>query len=526
MAMSWFATISAIAESPVDADLLYVGTDDGRLHVTEDGGVSWREAERPPGLPATAFINDLEPSRHDPGKVIVAADDHKSGEYTPYLFESADRGRSWRSVAGDLAQGNIVWSIEQDHVEERLLFAGAERGLFVSLDHGEHWHRLGKDVPPISFRDLAVQRRDDDLIGATFGRGFYVFDDYSPLRALASRGLEASATLFEVRDAWWYVPHQPMQAAGQPTLGSTAFRTENPPFGATFTYHLADDLHSATQARHAQEREAVDAGDDVPFPGWGALRDEAISGDPVVLLLVRNAEGEAVRAIEAQRRAGVHRTTWDLRGPAPDPVNLEAVGFKPPWEPDPIGPLVAPGEYSVELVHAGPSGIEPLAGPQSFMVVPVPASAPAGEADQHLFGADTANLLRRISGAAAEIDGVRDRFRHLQAAITSTPNALALLDDLTRLRGRLDEVARTISGDAVLERFSEPARPSCLELVRRVAGHHWQTTGAPTRTQRDTVARAAAEFDEASVELRSIVDRELPRLQDELDAAGGPWTPR
>ncbi len=178
-AMSVYCTITAVAESPLQAGLLYVGTDDGLLHVSADGGATWRRMAHPDGLPKTAFINDIEASQHDADVLVVAADDHKSGDHTPYLFESRDRGRSWVTIRGDLPDDTIVWAVEQDHERPELLFLGAERGVHVSVDGGTSWHRLTKHMPTIAVRDLAIQRRDDDLVVATFGRGIYVLDDYS-----------------------------------------------------------------------------------------------------------------------------------------------------------------------------------------------------------------------------------------------------------------------------------------------------------------------------------------------------------
>jgi photosystem II stability/assembly factor-like uncharacterized protein len=350
-AMSQYATLSAVSESPLVEGLIYVGTDDGLVQVTEDGGANWRRIENLPGFPTRGFVNDVEASQHDENGIFVAGDNHKLGDFRPYLYESTDRGRSWRSIAGDLPDGTLVWAIEQDHVNPDLLFLATEFGLYTSLNHGRNWHMLRGGVPTISFRDLEIQRRDNDLVGASFGRGFYVLDDYTPLRTMAANGLAAS-TLFPVRDAWWYVPLAPMQAPGKPTLGSTDYTAPNPPFGAVFTYYLDDVPPTARAARRDRERALRDAGADVPFPGWDALRAEIGERGPQVLLIVRDAEGQAVRWIEGPAEAGLHRASWDLRRPLPDPVDLVVPDFVPPWGGEPRGPLAPPGTYSVELLLA------------------------------------------------------------------------------------------------------------------------------------------------------------------------------
>ena len=524
-AMSLYGSITAISESELVEGVLYVGTDDGLLHVTEDGGGSWRAAANPPDLPERSFINNVEASRHDPSSVFVVADDHKSGDYRPYLYESTDRGLTWRSISGDLPDGTIVWALEQDHINPDLLFIGAEHGIHVSLDHGVHWHKLTKDVPTISFRDLAIQRRDDDLIGASFGRGFYVLDDYSPLRELTEDRLSEPGTLFPIRDAWWYVPYQPMQGAGQPTLGSTAYRTENPAFGATFTYHLGQAVESAKATRRAGEKEADKAGHDVDFPGWDRLWDEHLEADPMVRILISDRDGKPIRSIGVEAEKGLHRATWDLRHPAPDPVDLSPPGFKAPWEGEPRGALVTPGTYRAELVVVTGGEVQLLSGPQQFDVVAVPGAGPDA-ADTDRFRLQAAELARRTAGAAEQLKAAKDRIRHLRAGVVETPAAVGMIARLEDIDRRVEVLNRTLNGDPVRQRLSEPTVPSIRELIGRSFEFHGSTTGPPTATQRNAVERAAAEFGPVAEELNVLVQVDLPALIADVDAAGGPFTPR
>jgi photosystem II stability/assembly factor-like uncharacterized protein len=212
-AMSKYATTTSISESPVKQGVLAVGTDDGLVQVSSNGGQSWTRSAALPGLAPLAFINDVELSLHDAGTLFVVADNHKMGDFAPYVFQSTDLGRTWRSISGDLPKGTIVWAIQQDHVRPDLLFLGTEFGIYWSPNGGGNWHKLTGGVPTISFRDLKLHRRDTDLVGATFGRGFYVLDDYTPLREVAAGTVGGAGGLFPVRDAWWYVPYQPGQAA-------------------------------------------------------------------------------------------------------------------------------------------------------------------------------------------------------------------------------------------------------------------------------------------------------------------------
>lgn len=529
MAMSWSATITTLSESPLVEGVLYVGTDDTRIAVSTDDGVSWAMATPPPGLPAEAFVNDVEACRHRPDAVFVAADDHKSGDYTPYLFESLDRGETWRSIRGDLPDGIIVWQIEQDHVDPELLFLGAEDGVWCTLDGGAHWHRLGQavdggrsgaSVPPIPMRDLALQRRDDDLVAGSFGRGMFVLDDYSPLRGLRGDALSAPATIFPVRAAWRYVPHLRSQAEGQPTLGSTAWRAPNPEFGAVVTYHLADDVRSSAKARQAQEAKTDG---DVEFAGYDVLWAEHLESDPLVQLVVRTEAGAVVRSLSVPATAGMHRVAWDLRGPATEPVSLTTPDFVMPWETEPQGPLVAAGAYTVELVVTRPGqSSEVVAGPEPVLVVDVPGTG-SGDAT---FAADTAGLARSVAGAAKAIETARDRLNHLRAALAAATGADAeLYRRVDAVSRRIEELAARLTGDPIRQRLQEPVAASIKGLVDRVAQFSWATTTGPTDTQRTALARAGDEFGPFRLELAEALD-ELATLAGAVDEAGGTWTPR
>ena len=526
-AMSKYATTTAISESPVAEGVLYVGTDDGLVQVSEDGGANWRRAASLPGLPELSFINDVEASQHDAATVFVAADAHKVGDFTPYLFRSTDHGRTWRSIRGDLPDGTIVWAIQQDHVNPDLLFLAAEFGLYFSHDAGVHWTRLKGGVPTIAFRDLKIQRRDGDLVGATFGRGFYVLDDYAPLRAMADGALAGDGTLFPVRDAWWYVPLVPSQAAGRPTHGSTAYVADNPPYGALFTYWLAETPTTARDRRQESEKTLRDRGVDVPFPGHDALPAQALAQGAKVLLLVRDQAGNPVRWVEGPARKGLHRVSWDLRRPAPDPVDLSVPGFIPPWASDPQGPFAGPGRYQVELFVVTASGVERLGEAQGFEVKPVPTFA-AGTDFQAIaaFQAQTSEMLRKLGGAGEEVGRVRDRLRHMRAALVATPAAdPALFGRMDAIETSLSTIQVELYGDPARGRLDESSSPGLNGRVGSAAWGHWDTRQPPTATMRRNVEIAAASLDGVVARLATLIEGDLTRLEEDLAAAGAPWTP-
>ena len=526
-AMSKYATLTTITESPLTEGVLYTGSDDGRIQMTEDGGANWRAAGDLPGVPALAFINDAEASLHETSTVYVVADAHKTGDFNPYVFESADRGQSWHSISGDLPAGTIVWAIQQDHVNPDLLFLGTEFGIYFTPNRGTNWIKLGAGVPTISFRDIKIHRRDDDLVGATFGRGFYVLDDYTALREIAGGALANGSALFPVRDAWWYVPNVPMQARGKPTLGSDDYTAPNPPFGAVFSYFIDEAPQTARDSRRETERELRDAGADVPFPGWEALAAEAVEGSPRVLLLVRDAAEKPVTWVEGKTEEGLHRTNWDLRRPPPDPIEFPSSGFVPPWASDPQGPLVAPGLYSVELMLMSSAGVLSLGTAQEFNVKPLPDAPPGTDFDAvAAFQLEASELMRRVSGAGEELRQTNERLRYMRAALLETPRAdPALFARLDELAARLSELQTRLWGDRTRGRLNEASAPSISGRVGSVTYGHWETTQMPTATHRRNLEIAATDFATLRRELSAILDTDLPALESALEAAGAPWTP-
>lgn len=525
-AMSQYSTITQIDESPLVEGLLYVGTDDGLIQVSEDGGANWRTATELPGVPPLSFINDVVASQHDADTVYAIADAHKVGDYAPYVFESTDRGRTWRSIGGDLPDGTILWQLEQDHVTPDLLFAAAEYGLYVSLDRGGRWIKLS-GAPTIAFRDLKLHRRDDDIVGATFGRGFYVLDDYTPLRTLATDGVPEKGALYPVRDAWWYVPYRPMQAVGQPTLGTTSYKAPNPPHGAVFTYYLAEKPLGARDARLKDEKALREKGENIPFPGWDRLHAETKDQGPQVVFQIRDAGGNAVRRLTGSAEAGLHRLNWDMRRSPPDPIQLNKPAFVNPWMPPPMGALVSPGDYTVEMMIVSADGVESIGAPQSFTLKPVPAMpADADHGAATAFQAEAADFLREVMGAGEALGSAQDRLNHLRAALLQAPTAeAALFSRVDALLATAIDLHTQLRNDEVRQKYSEPA---ALSIFGRAFRAFWGLRGStqpPTQTHRDVLASAQADFDALRPPLQTLIESDLPQLEADIAAAGAPYTP-
>ncbi len=525
---SFYGNCVALTESPLAEGLIYIGTDDGLVQITEDGGATWRRIEKFPGVPDLSYVSRLEASRHDADVVFAAFDNHKMGDFKPYVFRSDDRGRTWKSVAGDLPERGSVLALAQDHVIADLLFAGTEFGVFFTVDGGKKWTQLKGGMPVIAVRDLAIQRRENDLVVATFGRGFYILDDYSPLRGVSDALLAKEAVLFPTKPAWMYVPAVPLGLKDKSFQGDGFYTAPNPPFGAIFTYYLKDEIKTRKKARQEAEKEAAKEGGDVFYPTWESLRAEDREEDPAILLTVTDEEGNVVRRLTGPVESGFHRVAWDLRYPAATPTKVEEKPHDDPFSEPPAGPLAAPGTYRVALAKRVDGVVTPLAEPVAFTTAPLGAgSLPAPDREALLaFQQKTARLQRAVLGAIEAAGEAKSRIAHVKKALLATPGAAPRLADEARaLEARLLDISEALSGDPVRGKRNEPTPPAIADRVQGVVYGHWYATSDATRTHRASYEIAAAEFKETLAALRTLVEVDLARLEADAESAGAPWTP-
>jgi photosystem II stability/assembly factor-like uncharacterized protein len=529
-AMSDYDTITSLAESPKAEGLLYAGTDDGLIQVSEDGGATWRRIEVAslPGVPARAFVNDIKADLYDADTVYVALDAHKLGDFHPYLLKSTDRGRTWHSIAGDLPDRHLVWRLVQDHVKPDLLFAGTEYGLFFTIDGGRRWIDLEGGVPTIGFRDLAIQRRENDLVGGSFGRGIFVLDDYRALREVSEQALARDAILFPTRRAWWYIERRPLGGPGPADQGASYYVAPNPPFGAVFTYYLEEGLKTRAKQRQEAEKPKIAAGENTPYPGWSAVEAERRETPPAILLTVRDADGNVVRRLEGPTDAGFHRVAWDLRSPAPDALTAPPAREPSEEERAPRGFLAAPGTYTVTLARQVGGETKALAGPVSFEVEPMrkgalPGAAPA---DVAAFWRRIAEVERATSAAASALEKAFERTRTLRAALERSHAAPDGLDtELHAIEQELYAIDESLNGNRSRSAVGEPNPPTVETRLAVAARGTRLSTYGPTPTHRRSLEIAEQELASLRERLNGVLETRLPAFEQELEKAGGPWTP-
>jgi photosystem II stability/assembly factor-like uncharacterized protein len=526
-AMSKFGTITSLSESPLVEGLLYAGTDDGRIHVSEDGGQNWFSIERLPDVPDAFFVNDIKADLHEPDTVYVVVDDHKSGDFSPYVLKSINRGRSWTSIAEDLPERHVVWRIVQDHVKANLLFLGTEFGVFFSIDGGNKWAKLAGGAPTIPFRDLVIQTRENDLVGATFGRSFWILDDYTPLRSVSEEQLQQEAALFPVRDAHWYIPSLPLggfKENGKASQGDEFFVASNPPFGAVFTYYLNDDLKSLQEQRREGEKEKESDNIDTPYPGWNAIREEETEEAPAVVLTITSDSGEIIRRLEGPAKAGFHRVAWDLRYPVSSPWTAEPAGDSYIEIP---GPLAAPGSYHVKLAKRVNGQLTELGVGQTFNVVQMREPGLKGASPEQLvaFTRKLDDLNRQAEGAAVAIANILTETGAIKQTLLRSGAPEELRATARALELKLLKMQDQINGNVARDLYSDPGPVSIKRRIEVAMMGTFRSSYGPTPTHERSLEIAESEFSAVKAGLREIHDVELPALRKQLDEAGVPWTP-
>lgn len=528
-AMSNYNTITSLAESPKQKGLLYAGTDDGQIQVSENDGASWSKIDvgSLPGVPKTAFVNDIRADLFDASTVYIALDNHKYGDFKPYLLKSTNKGKTWKSISANIPNGTMVWRTVQDHIAPNLMFAATEFGIYVTTNGGSSWEMLKGGVPTISFRDITIQRRENDLVGASFGRGFFILDDISPLREISANTLEQDAVLFPVRDAWWYVerPHLSFEK-GSGSQGDSHFVAPNPDFGAMFTYYLKEA--SKTKASIRKESEKNYTSTDVPFAGYDNLEAESREKEAMLLFVISDADGNIVRRITSKPNKGINRVNWDLRYPAPQMIKLSGDMDEAKVEEDeetPSGFLAAPGEYSVKMYLQENGVVNQLSEQVTFNVKPLHKGALPSASPQELssFMRDFETLSRKTSKFSYNLDKSMKTVNAMQRALEQTTLPPGSLEkELTQIRTELNSLNTEVYGNAAKNEIGEKNGPIMDERMFAIYRGIEKSTYGPTKSHLQLMQIVETELNQYQQQLNTIQSK-ISQAKDKMNAAGAPF---
>lgn len=519
-AMSNYSTITSLSESPVKEGLLYAGTDDGIIQVTEDGGNSWRKVDfsKIKGLPPTAFVNDIKTDLYDENVVYAVFDNHKYGDYNPYLFKSSDKGKTWTSISNNLPKRTLLWRIVQDHVDNKLMFLGTEFGVYFTSDGGTKWNKLKGGLPNISVRDLTIQKREGDLVAGTFGRGIYILDDYSSLRNLNLSGLNTEAKLFTPRSSDWYFQKRILGGGKKAAQGDGFFVADNPPFGVEFTYYLKDNYKSKEKIRLAKEKEQEKNDNVVSVPNWNELDNEKKELKPSVWLFIYDKDGSIVKKVKAKNSKGFNRISWNFTGESNNVLTAKNVNRES------SGGLLPPGEYSAELFKQVDGSVSAISEKVQFSVEERGTSSlkTASLADNISYWDKVSQLRTQTIQFGNDLQEAKVDINIMLKAYSRAPKQdNELLKDLMQTRTIILELEQKYQGSKSRSEVGEKREyPGIWDYLSN-AGSSGNTYYGPTETHKTSFKNAEKMFSELTNSLVKI-QKSLDSYQTRLSSIGAP----
>ena len=524
-----YGTIVAMDESPLNENLVIVGTDDGLIQVTENSGQSWRKTSLFPGVPANTYVNMVLPSQHDVNTIYACFNDHKRGNFNPYVYKSTDLGKTWTSITGNLPERGHSFAIAEDHVDPNLLFVGTEFGAFFSNNGGKSWKQLKAGLPVTAVRDIAIQQRENDLVLGTFGRGFYVLDDYSALRNVSENNLQSENILFGVRDALQFEYSYPLGLPKQSFQGDDYYMGENLGSEALVTYYIKEKPESLKDKRQEKEKDLKKQGANVMYPSYDQLKAEQEEPETYLLFEFTNDKGELARRIKKSVGEGVNRLSWDLRYAPNDPVTLNRSTpfYNPFGGGEPTGPKVYPGDYTVTMYMHSNGEKKAIGQPQSFKVESLNNKVLPADDYKALaaFQAKVDNLAGRISGAGRAVSEMKNQISHIKVALMQVADNESLQKNVVALEKEVADIEKKLYGDRLAAQLDMETDPSISSRIGFASWGTVNTSSGPTKSHIDAYNIALEEFQPILGEITNLVNVKLKAINDALVSAGAPYTP-
>lgn len=525
---SLYGAIVAFSESPLNKDLLAAGTDDGLIHISDDGGKSWNKIDEISGAPKQSYVNSVFLSKHDENVIYAAFNHHKFGDFKPYVFKSEDKGKSWSAIQSNLPERGSVYAIEEDHINKDLLFIGTEFGVFFSPNKGGVWKQLKSGLPTIAVRDIAIQERENDLVLGTFGRGFYVLDDYSSLREINNETSKEEAKIYPIRTALMWEKSSPLGLPGKAFQGDNFYTAENLGPEAIITYYYNSTYTSLKSKRQKKEKELIKKEVDTPYPTYDALKAEENQQKEELVFTIKDATGNVVKKEFKAVKKGVQRFHWNLRYTLQNPVRLSSSSFYNPFSGRNVGTLVAPGTYAIEMALLKEGKLTQLTTPVNFDVkalqnVEMPAE---NRAEKVEFQKALAKLQADMSITRNLLSDANNKIRHIKVAIRQAEQPLdVLLSDVNAIEQQLKQVQIDLYGDPIKTKLDIAQPLSPASRLGAIGYEQKYSTATPTTTHRESYSIAKQEITVIKGKVEKIYNEEIKALEKKLIEMGAPYTP-
>lgn len=513
---SIYGNITALSESPKNPMLLYAGTDDGLIHVTQDGGKTWSKTSTIPGVPNQALIQNIYASKHDEQVVYAVVNNHRNGDFKPYLVKSVDKGKTWSLLNGNLPERGSLQCLAEDHKNKNLLFCGTDFGVFTTIDAGKTWEKMGS-LPTICVKEIAIQERENDLVLATFGRGFYVLDDYSPLQnydIVSPALVTQAAIIFPVKDGLVYMQSTPLGHKGKSFQGESFFTAENPPVGAVISYYIKDDYKTIKSLRKAREEKQVND----YYPNRDSLRLEDNEPETYILAVIKDAEGNIIRQFKRAAVKGHQRLVWNGRMERTSPITFYTPDPSNPYEGEDQGPMALPGDYTIELQLVKNYRISLLTGPVGFKIKTLHPMK-----SDIKFNKELADFRRVVLGVDAYCNEIKNRLSFVKQGINQI-NQQDLLRQIGLIEEQIKKYNLVMHGDGSMASREFETLPGLIGSLEGIVGNLWATTEMPTTTYTSRLKEIKANFKSVYQQVQDI-DTLMKSLELQLDKNKFPYTP-
>ncbi|MCX6145963.1 MAG: glycosyl hydrolase, partial [Candidatus Kapabacteria bacterium] len=515
---SLYGNIISIDESPKKEGLIYVGTDDGLIQITENSGETWTKYSSFPGIPANTYNSDVLASLHNENVVYTTFDNHKNGDFKPYVLKSSDKGKTWVSISSNLPENGAAYTIVEDHINPNLLFLGTEYGLYTSIDGGAKWLRLKTGLPTIPIKDIDVQRRENDLALATFGRGFYILDDYTPLRTITEEITAKEAHIFPIKDALLY---REDESFGRRSMGENFFRSENLPMGAVFTYYIKDTYQTRKDIRKKAEKDEKEKYANSPYPTFEELRAEDNEPASYLIFEITDAQKNVVRRLTSGVSKGINRINWDCRYPDTSPINKGTNTNKN------SGIIILPGDYFVSIYKVVDGVTTQVVEPTKFVCKSLNNSTlPAKDPIASLsFQQNTMELNRKFQAANLYLSDLKSRNELIQKSyLNSAANNVNILNKTYEINKLIENINIKFNGNSTIGRLSANQTPCVRDRIDHALYSFIESFSDATETAKTTINVAKEIFESATTELETV-NSQINDLVKELDKAKAPAIP-
>lgn len=521
---SLYGTLVSLAESPKKKGLIYVGSDDGQISISKNDGQSWDKKTHFDGVPDMTYVSCIIASNFDENIAYASFDNHKRGDYKPYIFKTNDKGKTWESITSNLPKDETVYSIAQDHINTKMLFVGTEYGLWFTLDEGEHWLQIKGGLPSIAIRDIDIQRRENDLVLASYGRGFYILDNYAPLRTLKEVFTKKENLILPIKDAYLFNQSSEWGWRKKGHQGDNFYTADNPPVAVVIPYYFNEEIKTLKQQRKEAEKSAIKAGKSIDYPSFEQLAAEDNEIKPYLLFTIKDSQGNVVRKLKASIGKGLKTIQWDMRYPGTYPISKG--GGKANFGNEGNGAPVLPGTYSVEMAKVVNGVISPLGNKQNFNVMSLNAKKGQPTSTDAAFYTLAAEQMRKMQFINRDLRLLQNQIDLIIIALKATPESNP--QDLIKayqVKHELDSIEVIMDGNSSIRKRNGPVAPGLNDRLNKVVWGVWASSEGPTQTHKEDYAiiqkrgAAIADFIEA------LKANEFKALNAALDKIKAPYTP-